>query len=98
MGSIKITLQRVFVSREVVVGFALLTAFYSIARPELAIDTLYIGYGMLRPSMPLSPTGLAVVWGWWALYTYLLAVVIAGVYRGLRHFVGAMEQKGQNPS
>lgn len=91
----KTDIQRIIANRVVITIFILLIGFYSLAnlviepfgKPlEPLAETLYAGFWMFRTEFLAGGflTGLFLMWVWFAIYTYSLAVIISLGYRGMK--------------
>lgn len=82
------SVRKEVVNREVVVIFAILIGFFAITNLkgiplEPIADLIFSGYWMLRQELLVGGflMQLFLTWLWFFTYAYLLAIIIASVYR-----------------
>lgn len=93
-------IQHIVVNRVTIAVFVLLIGFYSLAKTviepfgkplEPAAEVLYTGFWMFRTEFVMGGflTSLILMWIWFFIYTYFLAVMISLSYRGINHVMGS---------
>ena len=91
-------IQHIIVNRVVIAIFVLLIGFYSLANTviepfgkplEPVAEALYAGFWMFRTEFLMGGflTALVLMWIWFFIYTYFLAVMITLSYRGINHIM-----------
>lgn len=91
------TLRTPLVNREVATVFVALVGFYAVANVVVApvgkplepmAEWLYAGFWALRDHFVVGGflTQLALVWGWFLAYSYVLAALVATAYRRAREY------------